>query len=146
VFIQIYTLNRDHGITQTCHIERSIITAVWIVLRMFLNFRKLPFQFVNVKFCLSRCDRAWTAALSMNILNRTNLQRFNFGRSSGILRSKLAEPRGIMAFPYTIYHSKILFCKGISKIFLRKRGRKKIIFYDAGKNFPKYFMYYEMPR
>jgi hypothetical protein len=43
-----------HGMALTCHIEGSMITAIWTHSRMFLNSKLYQF-ILNVEFCLSRC-------------------------------------------------------------------------------------------
>jgi hypothetical protein len=43
-----------HGMALTCHIERSMITAIWTHQRMFQNSKLYQFM-LNVEFCISRC-------------------------------------------------------------------------------------------
>jgi hypothetical protein len=43
-----------NGMARKCHIDGSMITAVWTHLRMFLN-SKFYYFMLNVEFCLSRC-------------------------------------------------------------------------------------------
>jgi hypothetical protein len=43
-----------HEMALTCHIEGSMITAIWTHLRMFQNSKFYQFM-LNVEFCLGRC-------------------------------------------------------------------------------------------
>jgi hypothetical protein len=79
-----------HGMALTCHIEGSMITAIWTHLRMFQNSKFYQFM-LNVEFCLSRCLGAWTVVCTVQYRPWTgsikpSLQHFQFFRVGLSLR------------------------------------------------------------
>jgi hypothetical protein len=71
-----------HGMALTCHIEGSMITAIWTHLRMFQNSKFYQFM-LNVEFCLSRCwGRGRWFALNSTVHEQAQSNRvcniFNF--------------------------------------------------------------------
>jgi hypothetical protein len=79
-----------HGMALKCHIEGSMVTAIWIHLRVFQNSKLYQF-IVNVEFCLSRCKGTWTVVCTWQYRPWTgSMQHFQFYRvrlSLGILIS-----------------------------------------------------------
>jgi hypothetical protein len=90
-----------HGMALTCHIKGSMITAIWTHLRMFQNSKLYQFM-LNVEFCLSRCQGAWTVVCTWQYRPWTgsikpSLQHFQFcrvGLSLGILIVSIRRLRG----------------------------------------------------
>jgi hypothetical protein len=84
--------NSKKIITGPCHIEGSMITAIWPHLQMFQNSKFYQFM-INVEFCLSRFYGDWTVTCTYQYRPwkgsiKPSLQQFQFccvGLSLGIL-------------------------------------------------------------
>jgi hypothetical protein len=121
-----------HGMALLCHIEGSMITAVWTHLRMFQNTKFYNFMFINVEFCLSRCLGAWTVVCTWQFRPWTgsiklSLQHFQFWRIGLLL--------GILIFSILTFASTVFVKYGKQSIYQTWLARYFLS--AADKGFPK---------